>query len=303
MGSHQRGQSRVVRCLIAGLVIGALSQVTSTSTALADEAAGSAQCTVCDDHGSTPGTTGDQSAGSVVTSGATHFPHTSPDSPLGIAVDKVKDCTDCQWAVSPACLDSGPNDAALCAGATVGCDNPGDLRFRVYLRHGDGPWELVGTVCLGPTDRPTTVTDIGEVVRDRVVNYLPDAYPSFQPKAGGIVNLPTLFSAGEDPTLRTEPFDVLGFAVVVTASARWEWTFAPGVTQAFSEPGGGYPDQSVSHTYAGPGERRVSVTTYWRAQFTVNGEGPFAVPGPDLSKTAGPFTVAVRAAHSELVGG
>jgi hypothetical protein len=175
--------------------------------------------------------------------------------------------------------------------------------FRVYLRRGDGPWVLQGTVCLGPTDRPPTVTDIGAVVRERVVNYLPDAHPSFQPRAGGIVNLPTLFASGEDPTLRTEAFDVLGFTVVVTASARWEWTFDRGVTETFSTPGGGYPDQSVSHTYPGPGQRQVSVTTSWRAQFTVNGEGPFAVPGPELTKTAGPFAVAVRAAHSELVGG
>jgi hypothetical protein len=238
----------------------------------------------------------------VVTQGV-QFPNTDPNSPLGIAVKGAKDCKDCQWAVSPACLESGPNDRALCAGAMVGCDNPLDLRFRVYLRHGTGPWVLQGTVCLGPGERPTSVTDIGAAVRERVVNYLPDAHPSFQPKAGGIVNLPTLFAAGENATLRTEPFDVLGFTVVVTATARWEWTFEPGDTEGFAEPGGGYPDQSVSHTYAAPGERQVSLTTYWKARFTVNGEGPFAVPGPDLTKTAGPVVVAVRAAHSELVGG
>jgi hypothetical protein len=231
------------------------------------------------------------------------FPNTDASSDLGRAVAHTKNCKNCQWAVSPACLDTVPNDNALCAGATVGCDNPLDLRFRVYLRRGDGPWVLQGTVCLGPGERPTSVTDIGEAVRERVVNYLPDAHPSFQPKAGGIVNLPTLFAAGEPTTLRTEPFDVLGFTVVVTASARWEWTFDRGITETFTEPGGGYPDQSVSHTYAGPGERQVSVTTAWRAQFTVNGGGPFAVPGPDLTKAAGPFTVPVRAAHSELIGG
>ena len=136
-----------------------------------------------------------------------------------------------------------------------------------------------------------------------MVNYLPDAHPSFQPRAGGIVNLPTLFAAGESGNLRTAPFDVLGFTVVVTASARWDWTFDRGVSETFTEPGGGYPNQAVSHTYAGPGERQVSVTTIWRAQFTVNGDGPFAVPGPELTKTAGPFTVPVRSAHSELVGG
>jgi len=173
-----------------------------------------------------PATTGDQSTGSVVTQGV-QFPNTDPDSPLGIALKGAKGCKDCQWAVSPACLESGPNDRALCAGAMVGCDNPLDLRFRVYLRHGDGPWVLQGTVCLGPGERPTSVADIGEAVRERVVNYLPDAHPSFQPKAGGIVNLPTLFAAGEDATLRTEPFDVLGFTVVVTANARWDWTFEP----------------------------------------------------------------------------
>jgi hypothetical protein len=249
-----------------------------------------------------PATTGDQGSGSVVTEGV-QFPNTDASSDLGKAVAGTKGCKDCQWAVSPACLDSGPSDSGLCAGAMVGCDAPGDLRYRVYLRRGDGPWVLQGTVCLGPGERPTSVTDVGQAVRERVVNYLPDAHPSFQPKAGGIVNLPTLFAAGEPRTLRTDPFDVLGFSVVVTADARWEWTFDHGQRETFAEPGGGYPDRSVSHTYARPGDRQVSVTTYWRAQFTVNGEGPFTVPGPDLSKTAGPFTVPVRAAHSELVGG
>ena len=249
-----------------------------------------------------PSATGDQGTGSVVTQGV-QFPNTDASSDLGKAVARTKNCKDCQWAVSPACLDSGPSDTAFCAGATVGCDNPLDLRFRVYLRRGDGPWVLQGTVCLGPGERPTSVTDIGQAVRARVVNYLPDAHPSFQPKAGGIVNLPTLFAAGEAPTLLTEPFDVLGFTVVVTASARWDWTFDRGVVESFTEPGGGYPDRSVAHTYAGPGARQVSVTTSWRAQFTVNGEGPFAVPGAELTKTVGPFTVPVRAAHSELVGG
>jgi hypothetical protein len=246
-----------------------------------------------------PVTTPDQPGGGVVTHGRVVFPGADPDSPLGKAT--ATDCEDCQWSVSPACLDAGPSDSGMCAGGTVGCPNPGDLRFRVYVRHGDGPWILVDTVCLGPTDRPPTVNDVGEVVRERVVNYLPDARPSFQPRAGGIVNLPTIFAAGEEPRLVTDPFDVLGFTVVVTATARWEWTFEPGVTETFTSPGGGYPDRSVSYTYAGPGPRQVSVTTSWRAQFTVNGEGPFAVPGPELTKTAGPFTVAVRSAHSELI--
>jgi hypothetical protein len=59
----------------------------------------------------------------------------------------------------------------------------------------------------------------------------------------------------------------------------------------------------VAHTYPDAGARKVSVTTYWRARYTVNGDGPFAVPGPELSKTVGPIAVPVREAKAELIGG
>jgi hypothetical protein len=50
------------------------------------------------------------------------------------------------------------------------------------------------------------------------------------------VNLPTIFAAGEPASIQTESFDVLGFTVVVTAKARWEWTFDHGVTEPFDKP-------------------------------------------------------------------
>ena len=78
------------------------------------------------------------------------------------------------------------------------------------------------------------MADVGQLVRERVVTLLPDADPSFQPVDGGIVNLPTIFAAGEPESVETEPFDVLGFTVTVTATARWEWTFEPGTTQEFT---------------------------------------------------------------------
>ena len=136
-----------------------------------------------------------------------------------------------------------------------------------------------------------------------MVNYLPDAAPSFQPAQGGVVNLPTIFAAGEPASIQTESFDVLGFTVVVTAKARWEWTFDHGVTKPFDKPGGAYPNDDVAYTYGDAGGRDVSVTTYWDASFTLDGDGPFQVPGAEISKTAGPITVPVRQAKSELVGG
>lgn len=284
------------RLLAVGLAV--LMSLTVLDAAKAAEPG----CPKHDIHCSAPTSSGDQGSGSVVTDGA-QLPNGIGDTDLGKAISGSKGCTDCEWAISPACFDNGPGDNALCAGATAGCVASDAIRYLVYLRHGDGPWILQGTICLGPGERPATVSDVGAAVRERVVNYLPDAHPSFQPKAGGIVNLPTLFAAGEPKSLTTEAFDVLGFSIVVTAQARWEWTFDKGVTKTFSEPGGGYPDQSVAHTYDGPGARSVSVTTYWRAKYTVDGDGPFAVPGPELSKTSGPFQVPVREARSELIGG
>ncbi len=211
-------------------------------------------------------------------------------------------CTDCEWTVSPACLANGPENDALCMMAVSSCPGPAIL-MRVYLRHGTGPWQLIDTICLGPGQRPTSVADVSEIVRERVVNYLPDAAPSFQPAQGGVVNLPTIFAAGEPASIQTESFDVLGFTVVVTAKARWEWTFDNGVTKPFDKPGGAYPNDDVAYTYGDPGGRDVSVTTYWDASFTLDGDGPFQVPGAEISKTAGPITVPVRQAKSELVGG
>jgi hypothetical protein len=238
----------------------------------------------------------------VVTEGV-QFPGVDADSVLGRATTEHANCDGCEWIVSPACIANSPTEISLCAEAVTTCTPP-DIRYRVFFRpDAAAPWEMIDTVCLGPEERPASVADIGASVRERVVNYLPDAAPSFQPRQGGIVNLPTLFAAGEPKSIRTDPFDVLGFDVVVEAEARWEWTFAPGVTEEFSEPGGPYPDRSVSWTYETRGTRDVSLTTYWKATFTVDGDGPYAVPGPEISKTAEPLVVPVREARAVLVGG
>ncbi len=222
------------------------------------------------------------------------------DSALGRATAENAECAECQWTIAPACSAGGPGEDALCADAVNACGVVGEVRYWVFMRIPPASWDQIDTVCLGPDEEPT-VAEVGDAVRDVVVNYLPSASPSFQPAQGGLVNLPTIFAAGESASITTESFDVLGFEVVVTATARWEWTFERGATESFTVPGGVYPDRSVAYTYAGPGAREVSVTTYWKASFTVNGDGPFAVPGPEISKTAAPIEVPVREARSQLV--
>ena len=245
----------------------------------------------------------DDQTDSVVTTGV-QFPGVDADSALGKATAAHSGCTGCEWILSPVCKANGPTDEQMCLGATESCTGEDEVFYRVYFRpSATAPWQLVDSVCLGPGERPASVADVRELVRERVVNLLPSADPTFQPADGGIVNLPTIFSAGEPEQVEIEPFDVLGFSVTVTATAAWEWTFEDGVTRTFDVPGGVYPDDSVSYEYASTGDRSVSVTTSWTAEFTVDGQGPFAVPGPAITKTAGPVTVPVREARSQLVGG
>jgi hypothetical protein len=49
------------------------------------------------------------------------------------------------------------------------------------------------------------------------------------------------------------------------------------------------------------GRRSVTVQSVWRGEFTVEGLGPFPVPGAPLTQSA-TLTVLVRAAHARLVG-
>lgn len=246
---------------------------------------------------------GDQDQGAVVTSG-NGLPDVDLGDTLQEAVSKKRGCKDCDWSLVPSCLSSSAETSEIgCLGASTSCAIESELRFRVYMRKAGGPWMLQGSVCLGSGAQPASVADVGAAVRAEVVKYLPDARPTFQPADGGIVNLPTIFGAGEPRTITTEAFDVLGFTVVVTARARWEWSFDEAETKTFDDPGGSYPDMSVSHTYATPGTRRVTVTTFWRGKFTLNGDGPFVVPGPEISKTSAPIDVRVRESHAELVAG
>lgn len=299
MDHRQRVQSGV-KALSIGIAL--LTLILGVPTpATADDGSGCSTCSGLGGGNGEPHSQGDQGHGSVVTTGV-QFPGVDEDSALGKATSENASCTDCEWTISPACLANGPTDDALCMGATMACTAPA-IRYRVYVRRAGGPWTLVDTICLGPDQKPASVADVGQVVRDRVETFLPDAAPSFQPAEGGLVNLPTIFAAGEPGSITTEPFDVLGFTVIITAKARWTWAFGDGITQSFEKPGGAYPNDDVSFTYRDSGTRNVSVTTYWDATFTVDGDGPFQVPGPEISKTAGPISVPVREAKAELVAG
>ena len=161
---------------------------------------------------------------------------------------------------------------------------------------------MIGTVCLGPGEAPISVADIANAVYDEFKNLPPENEPKFYPSATALVNLPTIFAAGAPSEMSWDNLDVLGFDIRIEATASYEWDFDREVTETFTEPGGPYPDMSVTHTYTTPGQRQVSLVTHWNGQFYIDGDGPHDIPGT-VDKASGPLAVPVQEARSGLVAG
>lgn len=224
------------------------------------------------------------------------------DTFTGSAADRGRAaaCEGCEWKLLPRCVNQdGPGGDSQCLGFQS-CPQPAN-RFDVFFRETvDQRFREIGSVCIGPGG-PVTGAEMQIAVRDRFIEYLPDANPSYQPPDGAIVNLATIFDSGQPKNIGEKSFDLLGFEVVVTAEATWRWHFDAGVEQEFAEPGGKYPDKSVTYTYTTTGTREVTVDTTWGGQFTVDGFGPFEIAGPPITQTSPPLSVPVREAESELI--
>lgn len=208
-------------------------------------------------------------------------------------------CIGCDWKITRLCTKD-QLAAGTCRAINVGCPI-GTIPVRIWLRRPGGDWGVVGQSCQGPTP-PRTVTDVGARVRDVAVSALPPLSAAVQPADGALVGVPALFRTGQPASgIRGADLSVLGLDVVLDARVRWQWSYGDGSTALAARPGGRWPDTSVSHTYRRAGTRTAVVTSVWRGQYTVEGLGPFAVPGPPLTQQD-QVTVLVREARAVLVG-
>jgi hypothetical protein len=207
-------------------------------------------------------------------------------------------CLDCRWRVSRLCTKV-ENAVGGCRSIALGC--PVDtVPVRIWLLRPGQDWAVVGRACQGETP-PTTIGHVGSQVRERAVVALPPLRAGVQPAAGALVRVPALFRTGQPARgIRGADLSMLGLDVRLTSRVRWHWTYGDGTHEWTTSPGGTWPDTSVSHAYAAAGRRHASVRAVWRAEFTVEGLGPFPVPGPPLVQQQ-TVTVVVRTAHAHLV--
>jgi hypothetical protein len=210
----------------------------------------------------------------------------------------IAGCVDCRWRVSRLCTKV-ESAVGGCRGIALGCP-VGTIPVRIWLLRPGQDWADVGRACQGDTP-PTTVDHVGSQVRERAVVALPPLRAGVQPAAGALVRVPVLFRTGQPARgIRGADLSMLGLDVRLTSRVRWHWTYGDGTDEWTTSPGGAWPDTSVSHAYAAAGRLRASVRAVWRAEFTVDGLGPYPVPGPPLVQQQ-TVTVVVRTAHARLV--
>ena len=209
----------------------------------------------------------------------------------------VAGCLDCEWRITRLCSKQEAASGG-CRRIDVGCP-VGTIAVRVWLRHLGGEWVVVGETCQGDGP-PRTVTEVGGEVRAEVEQLLPPLRVRVQPEAAALVHVPVVGRTGQPAAgLRDADLSVLGVQVILDARVRWRWDWSDGDAEWLADPGGRWPVTTVSHAYASAGRRTISVTAVWRGQFSVEGLGPFDVPGDPLTQDDR-VTIDVREAHAVL---
>lgn len=126
--------------------------------------------------------------------------------------------------------------------------------------------------------------------------------PYFQPANGrGLVNMDLIVYTDPAPQLLSTT--VLGVPLTVRATpAQFSWEFGDGSAPLVTaDPGAPYPDYTVAHPFRQPGSYEVQLTTTWRGEYQVDGEGPWYPVTGTVTTTSAPFSETVVEARSHLV--
>lgn len=208
--------------------------------------------------------------------------------------DGSSNCPGCSWQIIPVCEIEGPEACAILHDCPVG--RPFVL---VVVTSPGGGSNFAGGQCLNGD--PVSAEDLGRMVSQRVRQAAPVARPGFQPQAAALTALPTNFRSGQPRSIsRSET--IAGIPVEFRATARWRWAWGDGRAPLVTdEPGGSWPNLSVTHVFRRPGTKKVRLQTLWTAEYTVNGVGPFSVDGGPVEQST-VIPVPVREARSVLIG-
>ena len=94
---------------------------------------------------------------------------------------------------------------------------------------------------------------------------------------------------------------LLGTPVRIRATpVNYHWDFGDGNTIDTKNPGGPWPDETVASKYRHEGWYRVTLTTKFSGEFSVNG-GPWQPIDGTITKASAPISIFARSYESHLV--
>lgn len=145
-----------------------------------------------------------------------------------------------------------------------------------------------------------SISAVRGAVAEQIRHRMPALSPQRQPVGSpALPRLPVIFSSGQEGGPMTWTDQVAGLSVTTTVTPEWHWTFGDGGEMTTAQPGGPWPDTSVSHSYDAKGTYEVSVTTTWDGTFTIAGVGTFPITGQVTQEAS--MQVPVRPARAVLV--
>lgn len=217
-------------------------------------------------------------------------------------------------------LDSGPQDPPLESPGVAAAPTAEEInQWLIGLRQcmvdaraatsaAGQSWDTSAArqTCEGTPEPADPATPAPQVTTDLVYTELqkvPLPSPQFvmQPGDRGLVNLPHIFYSTTPPP---QPINLtlLGHAVTLTLTAKYEWHVAPDTSLVTDHPGAAYPNQTITHTYTDTGTVEVSLTMTYGGTFTVDGGAPQPIAGTVTMQSA-PVSLQILSAHPELVAG
>ncbi len=160
--------------------------------------------------------------------------------------------------------------------------------------------ELVAFTCVktkAPPIKSTAAAKPATISTEEVRKALPRAKIGFQPRAGAVVNVPTLFWPGVDSPI-TFSLPLLGQKVEVRMTAHFTWAWGDGTSSSTMLAGGPYPNTNVTHTFGLPGVYHVSLDLAWTGSAKL-GNTPIPILGPRIRSTSSTY-VNVAIAPTDL---
>ncbi len=104
---------------------------------------------------------------------------------------------------------------------------------------------------------------------DRLTKLVPTAGVAYQPEFEPLVNVPVYFWC-DLPSVFQSRVDIIGEIVDVTLRPSFTWSFGDGAVYSTTENGGPYPNGTIRHTYAKPGNYVITLLRTWNGSYTHN---------------------------------